>query len=681
MNKKTLLFIMLILGSMATIAQKIEVKSFERLDRDMAARMAKVTDVNGDLCAILKIETIEKGFEFSGCIIEKTEQKTGEIWVYVSPGVKFLTIKHPNFGVLRNYMFPQTIEGGTVYIMKLRTVGANQNVVTDNYLVIRTQLPEAKIYIDDAYVGNMEASSYLPISQEHTYRVEAFNYHTVEGKVMLSEEEKTELNIELKPAFGYLQINTTPNDDVSIEIDNKAYNDPLPFTIQVSSGVHSIQAFRQMYKAVQQQVVVRDGDTAKVNLTLEPNFAEVQLIATDADAELYVDNIYKGKGSWKGQIVTGNHRIEARKNGCRTYGKTLNVEAGKNVEERFPSLEQAFGKLNINTTPIGANIHIDGKKYGTTPNVIQNILVGKHHIRLSKKGYISISDTINIKETGITTYTFELIQGQDKEDDNIINIQIATGQAGDKIYIDGKYIGLSPIEAYPLMVGKHKVEAERNGQKLNKDIDVARNDDNEMKVQIDFPTPVTQDVVDNNSAAPEISEEQLKKPYREIKNRFFFTGEYLYTPIDSPKNTYGFTFGSIKKESLGWYFSVFSNFDHTGISITDKVVGDKIKNYNYTGETAITRLGGTLGMLIGGRTLYFKMGVGYGMRTLLWQRDNMEWVIIDDSSFEGFEANMGFQLMLWRFVISADVIIPINGLDIDAGTIYYEARLGVGFNF
>ena len=71
MNKKTLLFIMLILGSMATIAQKIEVKSFERLDRDMAARMAKVTDVNGDLCAILKIETIEKGFEFSGCIIEK----------------------------------------------------------------------------------------------------------------------------------------------------------------------------------------------------------------------------------------------------------------------------------------------------------------------------------------------------------------------------------------------------------------------------------------------------------------------------------------------------------------------------------------------------------------------------------------------------------------------------------
>ena len=680
MNKKTLLFIMLILGSMATIAQKIEVKSFERLDRDMAARMAKVTDVNGDLCAILKIETIEKGFEFSGCIIEKTEQKTGEIWVYVSPGVKFLTIKHPNFGVLRNYMFPQTIEGGTVYIMKLRTVGANQNVVTDNYLVIRTQLPEAKIYIDDAYVGNMEASSYLPISQEHTYRVEAFNYHTVEGKVMLSEEEKTELNIELKPAFGYLQVNTTPNDDVSIEIDNKAYNDPLPFTIQVSSGVHSIQAFRQMYKAVQQQVVVRDGDTAKVNLTLEPNFAEVQLTATDADAELYVDNIYKGKGSWKGQIVTGNHRIEARKNGCRTYGKTLNVEAGKNVEERFPSLEQAFGKLNINTTPIGANIHIDGKKYGTTPNVIQNILVGKHHIRLSKKGYISISDTINIKETGITTYTFELIQGQDKEDDNIINIQIATGQAGDKIYIDGKYIGLSPIEAYPLMVGKHKVEAERNGQKLSKDINVAKNDNDEMKVQIDFPEPTAPTVANNNPVA-ETPSVITQKPYREVKNRFFFTGEYLYSPNSEGANTYGLTLGTIKGESFGWYFSVFSNFDFTLMSAVNEVSSDNQNYYYFTSEMAHTRLGGTFGVLVGGRTLYFKIGAGYGIRSILWQKNNMDWVSIKEDTYEGFEVNMGFQLMLWRFVISADVILPINGLDIGAGSIYYEARFGVGLNF
>ena len=122
MKQKLLaLVVLLICGVSAAKAQKISVEAFNRIDRDMGARVAKVRDINSDLCALIKIETIETGFEFSGCIIEKTEQKTGEIWVFVSPGVRFLTIKHKEFGVLRNYNFPQSIESGVVYQMKLST--------------------------------------------------------------------------------------------------------------------------------------------------------------------------------------------------------------------------------------------------------------------------------------------------------------------------------------------------------------------------------------------------------------------------------------------------------------------------------------------------------------------------------------------------------------------------------
>ena len=120
-QKLLALVVLLICGVSAAKAQKISVEAFNRIDRDMGARVAKVRDINSDLCALIKIETIETGFEFSGCIIEKTEQKTGEIWVFVSPGVKFLTIKHKDFGVLRNYNFPQSIESGVVYQMKLST--------------------------------------------------------------------------------------------------------------------------------------------------------------------------------------------------------------------------------------------------------------------------------------------------------------------------------------------------------------------------------------------------------------------------------------------------------------------------------------------------------------------------------------------------------------------------------
>ena len=121
MNKLKHLLVALLMLPLAGMAQEIKIEDFQKLERDMSARTAKVKDVNGDLCALLKIETTEKGFEFSGCNIEKTEQKTGEIWLFASPGVKFITIKHKDFGVLHNYQFPQSIESGVVYQIKLST--------------------------------------------------------------------------------------------------------------------------------------------------------------------------------------------------------------------------------------------------------------------------------------------------------------------------------------------------------------------------------------------------------------------------------------------------------------------------------------------------------------------------------------------------------------------------------
>ena len=93
--------------------------------------------------------------------------------------------------------------------------------ITEQYLIIESQTPDAKIYINDEYVGRNRVSKFLPISQEHSYRIESALYHTKSGKVKLNESEKTTLNIDLEPAFGYLKINTTPENDAEIEINGE----------------------------------------------------------------------------------------------------------------------------------------------------------------------------------------------------------------------------------------------------------------------------------------------------------------------------------------------------------------------------------------------------------------------------------------------------------------------------
>ena len=120
MKKILTLFFTILISSFA-FSQKISVESFRCLENDINARVSKVRDQNGELCALIIINTPIQGLEFSGCSIEKTDQKTGEIWVFVSPGVKFITLKHRELGSLRNYPFPQSIKEGTTYEMVLKT--------------------------------------------------------------------------------------------------------------------------------------------------------------------------------------------------------------------------------------------------------------------------------------------------------------------------------------------------------------------------------------------------------------------------------------------------------------------------------------------------------------------------------------------------------------------------------
>ena len=470
MGKIRKLFITIILllsAALVSNAQELGVVSFEKLPNDMAARVNNVRDVNGDLCALLKIETSATGFHFQG-FVEKTEQQVGEIYVYVSPGIRFLTIKHQQLGVLRDYEFPQAIESGCVYAMKLVHGKVETKVtpgITHNYLIIRTKVPTSKIYINGEYAGKGECNKYLPIAQEHTYKVEAPLYHTATGTVRLKADAKTDLSVDLKPAHGYLQISTTPEQGATIEINGQEYSSPTPFTTTpLASGKYTIQAFRQMYKTATVEAVVEDGKTTKVDIPLLPNYGELSIKTAHNDDEIYVDNTLVGKGSCSKRMDAGVHRIEVKKDKHQTYTTTVELSAGQTIAKNIEALKPIVGSLNINSTPMDATITIDGKNYGTTPNVIPDMLIGRHDITLAKQGYSPLHQTVNVEEGKMAEYTFELQMGN--------MVSIATDAEGDALYVDNQYIGTSPMEMR-LSFGSHTVEAERGGERVSRNIDVA----------------------------------------------------------------------------------------------------------------------------------------------------------------------------------------------------------------
>ena len=96
-------------------AQSFKVKNFRPLPNDISAYINPVYDLNDEACALLKVVATEE-FAFStplGIVNRHTE--VGEIWLYVPRGTRLLTIKHPVWGVIRDYRFPHPLESRMTY--------------------------------------------------------------------------------------------------------------------------------------------------------------------------------------------------------------------------------------------------------------------------------------------------------------------------------------------------------------------------------------------------------------------------------------------------------------------------------------------------------------------------------------------------------------------------------------
>lgn len=100
-------------------AQQFSVQSFRQLPNDISAYIQPVKDLNDEACALIKIVG-SRDFAFSTPLgVVKRKNDVGETWIYVPHGTTQITIKHPQWGVLRDYRFPSPLESRLTYELVL----------------------------------------------------------------------------------------------------------------------------------------------------------------------------------------------------------------------------------------------------------------------------------------------------------------------------------------------------------------------------------------------------------------------------------------------------------------------------------------------------------------------------------------------------------------------------------
>lgn len=118
-SKMVLATLMWLFCQATMFSQEFSVASFQVLPNDVSAFINNVRDLNDEACALIKVEA-PSDFAFSTPLgIVKRKDEVGEIWLYVPRGTKMLTLKHPQWGVIRDYKLGKPLESRMTYELKL----------------------------------------------------------------------------------------------------------------------------------------------------------------------------------------------------------------------------------------------------------------------------------------------------------------------------------------------------------------------------------------------------------------------------------------------------------------------------------------------------------------------------------------------------------------------------------
>ena len=637
--KKSIMMLAFCLVCLCASAQNITVKSFKALPMDLTASSleGKRIDQNGEVAALIKVVTTQTGFTFEGGTlgIVDTKQTSGEVWVWVPRAVRKITIKHQEFGVLRDYAYPVEIEAERTYEMVLQINKKESETKTglrQQYLAFQITPPNATLEVNDQpwEVGSDGTAMKFVNFGTYTYRVQAPDYHPDAGRIVVNDPNNTKIvPVDLVPMFGWIEVSGEGLlEGASVYIDNAFVGRAPCKSEAISSGQHLVRVSKERYEPYSEVVTVKDTETTRISPILNAGFAEVTL-EVDADAEIWVNNEKKGVRTWTGILGNGTYLIQCKQENHDPSYTTQEINASMNgrtitLTPPYP----IYGSLNVESTPAFASIFIDGKPMGETPKFVSELLVGKHELRLTKEGYVTRTETVTI------------VKGERAQ------VQVKLGKSN-----DGHDTTVTPKENQPAVIEQQK-ETEKPANTTN---------GKEKPKQQEKPKV-----------------EKPKKPKAESNvgknSKFFGTLNFAYSA--APQMSFGFSVGQVKR--FGWFVSAMTSGSFNGFSAAGNCDADGYLDDGslplYSGETSKDRLSVMAGGLMGlTDNLYARVGVGYGVRNLCWQTEEGQYYRNAPYSVSGVDVSAGLQAHFGMFVVSAEAVTT------NFKTL--EGKLGLGVAF
>lgn len=201
-------------------AQSAKVMSFSLDASDLTAQQRNVRDLNGDMCALVRVQIVDSKVSFEGDIIGQPFNKVNEYEVWLVDGSTFLKISplhsRPLVATFSDYGIGE-VKGGQVYVLVIDMPARNDGNTGKAWLTV--ELPANGKLLIDGREYTSSAGGLVKVNLpygNYKYVLSAPHYNTCQGEVNLTGEPVFVSKNKLVPEDGHIIILSNPGTHILV---------------------------------------------------------------------------------------------------------------------------------------------------------------------------------------------------------------------------------------------------------------------------------------------------------------------------------------------------------------------------------------------------------------------------------------------------------------------------------
>jgi len=406
-------------------------------------------DGDGKWAPVLIVKTELRGLGFRNVSrptkhdVEYNEGKH-QYKFYMNDNQRVIEITHSEYEPLEVRLladFGIEVNAQRVYEMKLTNVPEKVFI----NVVIISQPADAEKIIDGENLGT--GQTFKLFIGKHTLKVQKEGYKSKTETIAVSESSTLFDDIELEEIdILAVQINSVPQ-GAAIYIDNQeqGITDEGFFRY---SGTYELKLTKTDYLDIDEQIFIAENKSNNFTYNLIKNSGIINFSITPTDAILKLNGeIFNDR---KLELRPGEYKIDVSKTGYLPANETVELSLGKTINKTYNLIKNS-GNINFSITPEDAVLKLNGEINNERRLELRP---GRYNIEISKSGYLSKSDVINLKLGEVINKQFVLQK-------NVGILQLVVSPSDAIVQINKTTYGKTTnIELAP---GKYKIEVQKRG--------------------------------------------------------------------------------------------------------------------------------------------------------------------------------------------------------------------------